>query len=39
MNGELVYNLSLDEVKLRLIDALAPSGQILNSMREGANNE
>ncbi|MBR3198862.1 MAG: diadenylate cyclase CdaA [Bacilli bacterium] len=39
MNGELVYNLSLDEVKLRLIDALAPSGQILSNMREGANNE
>lgn len=39
MNGELVYNLSLDEVKLRLIDALAPSGQILDSMKEGANNE
>ncbi len=39
MNGELVYNLSLDEVKIRLIEALAPSGQILNSVREGANNE
>ena len=39
MNGELVYNLSLDEVKVRLIDALAPSGQILDSMKEGANNE
>lgn len=39
LNGELVYNLSLDEVKLRLLEALAPSGQLLNGVREGANNE
>lgn len=38
MNGELVYNLSLDEIKIRLLEALAPSGQILNSVKE-ANNE
>ena len=39
MNGELVYNLSLDEVKIRLLDALAPSGKILSNAKEGANNE
>ena len=39
MNGELVYNLSIDEVKLRLLEALAPSGQLINGVREGANNE
>ena len=37
MNGELVYNLSLDEVKIRLLEALAPSGQILSEAREGNN--
>lgn len=39
MNGELIYNLSLDEVKLRLIEALAPSGKILRSARGGATDE
>lgn len=39
MNGELVYNLSLDEVKIRLLDALAPSGKILSSVKGEANNE
>lgn len=39
MNGELVYNLSLDEVKLRLLEALAPSSQLINGDREGANHE
>ena len=37
MNGELVYNLSLDEVKIRLLEALAPSGQILSEAKEGNN--
>ena len=39
MNGELVYNLSLDEVKIRLMESLAPSGQILSNVKEGATNE
>lgn len=39
MNGELVYNLSLDEIKLKLLESLAPSGELLNGVREGANNE
>ncbi len=39
MNGELVYNLSLDEVRIRLLDALAPSGRILSSAKERGNNE
>ena len=39
MNGELVYNLSLDEVKIRLLEALAPSGKILNSAKAGAYDE
>ena len=34
MGGELVYNLSLDEVKLRLLEALVPSGKILSSIKE-----
>ena len=39
MNGELVYNLSLDEVKIRLLEALAPSGKILSNAKEGSSNE
>ena len=36
-DGELVYNLSLDEVKIRLLESLAPSGQILNNVKEDNN--
>lgn len=39
MNGELVYNLSLDEIKLRLLEALAPSSELLNSERGVTKNE
>ena len=39
MNGELIYNLSLDEVRIRLLEALAPSHKILNEAKEGGMNE
>ncbi len=39
MNGELIYNLSLDEARIRLIESLAPSGKILRSVKGGDINE
>ena len=39
MNGELIYNLSLDEVRIRLLEALAPSQKILDGAKEGGRNE
>lgn len=39
MNGELIYNLSLDEVRIKLLEALAPSQKILSGAKEGINNE
>jgi len=38
MNGELIYNLSLDEVRIRLLEALAPSHKILDGAKEGGRN-
>ena len=37
--GELMYNLSLDEVRIRLLEALAPSHKILNEAKEKMGNE
>ena len=39
MNGQLFYNLSLDEVRIRLLEALAPSHKILSNAKEGGSNE
>ena len=39
MNGELIYNLSLDEVRIRILEALAPSHKILDGAKEGGINE
>ncbi|HIQ90494.1 MAG TPA: TIGR00159 family protein [Candidatus Coprosoma intestinipullorum] len=39
IGGELMYNLSLDEVRIRLLEALAPSHKILNEAKEKMGNE
>jgi len=39
MDGQLIYNLSLDEVRIRLLEALAPSQKILDNVKEGTLDE
>ncbi len=39
IGGELIYNLSLDELRIRLLEALAPSQKILSEARGGAQSE
>ena len=39
INGKLYYNLSLDELRIHLLEALAPSQKILDSAKEVDTNE